>query len=123
MKKIKKTKKAPKKKAKKVISIINTNKTGVTPLNDRVLIKPIEEEMTSTASGIIIPDTVSKEKPERGEVIAVGDGKWQDGKKVPLSVKIGDKVVFSKYGYDEVKVKGEEYYILREESILAIITK
>jgi chaperonin GroES len=100
---------------------INTNKSGVIPLNDRVLVKPLEEEMTKTASGIIIPDTVSKEKPEQGEVVAVGDGKWIEGKKIPLSVKIGDRVVFSRYGFDEVKIGGVEYYILKEENILAVL--
>ena len=96
-------------------------KKGVIPLNDKVLVKPLDIEMTTTASGIIIPDTVSKEKPEQGEVVAVGEGKWIEGKKVPLSVKVGDKVVFSKYGYDEFKLNGVEYYILKEENILAII--
>ena len=95
---------------------------GIFPLNDRILVRPFEaEELTKTASGIIIPETVSKEKPEQGEVIAVGLGKWEDGKRVPLGVKVGERVLFSKYGYDEVKYEGKEYYILREESILAII--
>jgi chaperonin GroES len=92
------------------------------PLNDRIVLKPVApEDEKTTASGIIIPDTVSKEKPEQGTVVAVGDGRWEDGKRVPLSVKVGDKVVFSRYGYDEVKLDGEEYYILREENILAVI--
>jgi len=77
--------------------------------------------MNTTASGIIIPDTISKEKPEQGMVIAVGEGRWEDGKRVPMSIKIGDKVVFSRYGYEEVKLDGEEYYILKEENILAVI--
>lgn len=95
---------------------------GIIPLGDRVLVRPFDpDEMTTTASGIIIPDTVSKEKPEQGEVIAVGDGKWDDGVRAPMSVKVGDRVMFSKYGYDEIKYEGREYYILREESILAII--
>ena len=95
----------------------------ITPLGDRILLKPIlGEENKVTASGIIIPDTVSKEKPEQGTVIAVGEGRWAEGgKRVPMSVKVGDKVVFSRYGYEEVKVDGEEYYILKEENILAII--
>ncbi|OHB15427.1 MAG: co-chaperone GroES [Candidatus Zambryskibacteria bacterium RIFOXYC1_FULL_39_10] len=92
------------------------------PLADKILLKPIlAEDLNTTSSGIIIPDTVSKEKPEQGIVVAVGDGKWDDGVKIPLSVKVGDKVVFSRYGYDEVKLDGEEYYILKEENILAII--
>lgn len=80
------------------------------------------EEASKTASGIIIPDTVSKEKPEQGVIMAVGSGRWDDGKLIPVSVKVGDKVVFSRYGYEEVKVDGEEYYILKEENILAIIS-
>lgn len=96
---------------------------GVVPLQDRVLIKPISPETLEkkSLSGIIIPDTVSKEKPEQGTIIAVGKGKYDDGKLVPLTVKVGDQVMFSKYGYDEVKVDGEEYYIVSESNILAII--
>lgn len=97
-------------------------KSGIIPLHDRVLVRPFDaKEMNKTVSGIIIPDTVSKEKPEQGEVVAIGPGKWEDGKRVPLGVKVGDRVLFSKYGYDEVKFEGAEYYILREESILAVI--
>ncbi|MFA6270085.1 MAG: co-chaperone GroES [Candidatus Paceibacterota bacterium] len=92
------------------------------PLGDRVVIKPFsQDEMKTTASGIIIPDTVSQEKPEQGEVIAVGEGKWDKGSRVPMSIKVGDKVVFSRYGYEEVKLDGVEYYILKEENVLAII--
>ena len=98
------------------------NKTKIQPIGDRVLIKPIlEEQNKKSPSGIIIPETVSKEKPEQGKVIAVGEGKYDDGKLVPMSVKVGDTVVFSKYGYDEIKLEGEEYYILSESNILAII--
>ncbi len=90
------------------------------PLHDRVLIKRLDDERTS-AGGIVIPDTAS-EKPSRGKVIAVGSGKiLNDGKVLPLTVKVGDTVLFSKYGYDEVKVDGEEYFILKEENILAIL--
>lgn len=93
------------------------------PLGDRVVVRPLsEEEMgTKSPSGIIIPDTVSKEKPEQGKVVAVGEGRYEDGKRVPMDVKEGDRVVFSKYGYDEVKIGGEEYYIVSESSLLAII--
>ncbi len=95
---------------------------GIVPLNDRVLVQPFDaEELAKTASGIIIPDTVSKEKPEQGKVVAVGLGKWENGKRIPIGVKVGERVLFSKYGYDEVKFEGVEYYILREESILAVI--
>jgi chaperonin GroES len=116
MKKKAKTKKV----SKKIIS--KKSEPKIRPLGDRILIKPIEaDEINKTASGIIIPDTVSKEKPERGMVIAVGEGRWEDGKRVPVSVKVGDKVVFSRYGYEEVKLEEIEYYILKEENILAII--
>lgn len=98
-----------------------THKGKIVPLADRVLVKPLTGEEGKTKSGIIIPDTVSKEKPEQGRVVAVGDGKREDGKVVPVRVKVGDKVLFSRYGYDEVKVDDEEYFIIREENILAII--
>ncbi len=90
------------------------------PLADRVLVKPIEES-EATVSGIILPDTVDKEKPEKGEVIAVGPGKIEDGKLVPMSVKVGDKVVFKKYSPDEIKVGDVEVLILSESDILAVI--
>lgn len=100
-------------------------KGKIIPVGDRVLVKPIspEELEKKSASGIIIPDTVSKEKPEQGKVIAVGGGKYDDGKLVPMSVKVGDRILFSKYGYDEVKLDGEEFYILSESNILAVIKK
>ncbi|MFH0804286.1 MAG: co-chaperone GroES [Candidatus Zambryskibacteria bacterium] len=117
MKKKSKAKKIVKKPVKKVL-----NNQKITPLGDRILLKPAsQEDMNTTASGIIIPDTVSKEKPEQGTVIAVGEGRWEGGKKIPVSVKVGDKVVFSRYGYEEVKYDDIEYYILKEENILAII--
>ena len=95
---------------------------GIKPLGDRILLKPFSlDEMNTTASGIIIPDTVSKEKPEQGTVVAVGEGRWENDKKVPVAVKVGDKVVFSRYGYEEIKFDGVEYYILKEENILAVI--
>jgi chaperonin GroES len=104
----------------------NEEKSTIQPLGDRVVVRQLtEEEMgTKSASGIIIPDTVSKEKPEQGMVIAVGEGKWdEDGeKRIPIDVKVGDRVVFSKYGYDEVKVAGEDYYIVSESNILAVIS-
>ena len=113
-------------KKEKNLKPVGSNKSlssKIEPLYDRVVLKPLsEDERSKTASGIIIPDTVSKEKPEQGEVVAIGEGRLdEDGKRVPMSVKIGDKVVFSRYGYDEVKFDGEEYYILKEENILAII--
>jgi chaperonin GroES len=95
---------------------------SIIPLGDRVLVKPTLSDSKKTESGIIIPDTVDKEKPEQGKVIAVGTGKRNDsGDFVPMQVKKGDIVVFSKYGPDEVKIDGEEYYIIREDLLLAII--
>jgi chaperonin GroES len=92
----------------------------IRPLNDRVLVQRVEEE-TKTKGGIIIPDT-AKEKPAEGKVIAAGNGRLgEDGKRIPLEVKKGDRVLFSKYGGTEVKVDGEEYLILREDDILGII--
>ncbi len=92
---------------------------NIKPLRDQILLKPIEEK---TKSGIVIPDTVEKEKPEQGEVIAVGSGKiTEDGKIIPLSVKVGDKVLFTKYGPTEVKIGEEEYLVVKEEDILAIL--
>ncbi|HEX8947010.1 MAG TPA: co-chaperone GroES [Candidatus Paceibacterota bacterium] len=97
---------------------------SIQPLGDRVVVKPVgKEELSKSVSGIIIPDTANKEKPERGTVVAVGPGKYEDGERVPMAVKVGDTVLFSKYGYDEVKIDGEEYYILAESSVLAIIPK
>ncbi|MFW5721831.1 MAG: co-chaperone GroES [Desulfohalobiaceae bacterium] len=90
------------------------------PLHDRVLVKRLEEE-EKTRGGIIIPDT-AKEKPIRGEVIAVGPGKTgDDGKAIAMSVKKGDKVLFNKYAGTEVKVDGDEFLVMREDDILAII--
>jgi len=96
---------------------------SVVPLGDRILLRPFNgtEEKEANALGIIIPETVDKDKPEKGTVLAVGAGRYDDGKLVPMRVKVGDIVVFSKYGYDEITVAGEELYILKEDSILAII--
>jgi chaperonin GroES len=92
----------------------------IKPLQDRVLIKRIEEE-EKTKGGIIIPDA-AKEKPQEGKVIAVGDGKTlENGTKAPLTVKVGDKILFGKYSGTEIKVDGEEHLILREDDILAIV--
>lgn len=87
------------------------------PLGDRVLVEPGESEET-TATGIVIPDT-AKEKPQEGKVLAVGPGRWEDGKLIPLDVEVGDTVIYSKYGGTEVKIKGKEYLILSERDILA----
>ena len=92
------------------------------PLGDRVIVKAAEAE-TQTASGIILADT-AKEKPTRGEVLAVGEGKYNDkGERTPVDVKVGDIVIYSKYGATEVKLEGEEYLILRAEDIYAIVAE
>jgi chaperonin GroES len=87
------------------------------PLGDRVIVKAMEQEEV-TASGIVLPDT-AKEKPQRGRVLAVGDGRWVDGEQVPLEVSEGDEIIYSKYGGTEVKLEGEEVLILSEHDILA----
>ena len=96
------------------------SKTKLRPLHDRILVKRIEEEEVRRG-GIIIPDT-AKEKPQEGKVIAVGTGKvTEDGKKIPLDVKAGDRILFGKYSGSEVKIDDEEYLILREEDVLGIL--
>ena len=101
-----------------------SDKQKIIPLGDRILVKPMDKEDKKTKTGIIIPDTIDKEKPEQGEVIAVGEGRTTDeGKTIPLRLRVGQRVLFSKYGPDEIKVDGVEYYILREDSVLAIISK
>ncbi len=92
----------------------------IRPLNDRILVKRLEGE-EKTAGGIIIPDS-AKEKPAEGEIMAVGPGKLADnGERVVLDLKVGDKVIFSKYGGTEVKLDGEDYLIMREDDILGVI--
>ena len=94
---------------------------NIKPLSDHILIEPIKTD-EKTEGGIFLPDTVEKEKSEEGLIIAVGEGKkTDDGKIVPVSVKPGDKVLFTKYGPHEIKVDGKEYLIAREEDILAVI--
>ncbi len=89
------------------------------------MVRPLtnDEAGTVSASGIIIPDSAKKEKPEQGIVIAVGQGKWNEDadKRIPMDVKVGDRVVFSKYGYEEVKVGDQEYFVVSESNISAII--
>ncbi len=94
---------------------------NIKPLYDRVVVKPVEEAEEKTPSGIIIPDT-AKEKPSEGEVVAVGEGKLlENGEIKPLKVKVGDKVIYSKYAGNDIVVDGEDLIILREDDILAII--
>ena len=90
------------------------------PLGDRVVVKPKEEEDARTASGLVIPDT-AKEKPQLGEVLAVGPGEYKDGERVPLDVEVGDAVFYSKYGGTEVKVEGEDLLILSARDVLAVL--
>jgi chaperonin GroES len=87
------------------------------PLGDRLLVRPVEEEET-TASGIVLPDT-AKEKPQKGKVLAVGDGKMEEGKRIPLDVSEGDEVLYSKYGGTDITVDGEDLLVLRETDVLA----
>jgi chaperonin GroES len=96
---------------------------NIQPLHGKVLIKPLSEKDV-TASGIVLPDSANKEKPIEGEVIAVGTGKRMDnGTIAPITVKVGDKVLFTKYAPDEVEVDGVEYLVIDEDKILAIVTK
>lgn len=92
------------------------------PLGDRLIVRAIEEEQT-TASGLVLPDT-AKEKPQKGEVLAAGEGRWDDEgeNRIPLDVKVGDQVLYSKYGGTEIKVDGEELLVLRESDVLAKVT-
>lgn len=91
------------------------------PLNDHVIVKPITEDEV-TKAGIIMPDTVDKEKPEKGEVVAVGAGKLlENGQRAPMSVQVSDKVMFKKYSPDEIKIEGEEYLVISEGDIIAIL--
>ncbi len=94
---------------------------SIKPLEDRIVVRPLDAEQT-TASGLVIPDT-AKEKPQEGEVLAVGPGRYEDGNRVPVDVQVGDKVVYSKYGGTEVKYDGEEYLILSARDVLAVVHK
>jgi len=99
---------------------VDTVSVNIKPLEDRILVKTLEAEQT-TASGLVIPDT-AKEKPQEGEVLAVGPGRIDDsGNRVPIDVSVGDKVIYSKYGGTEVKYSGEEYLILSARDVLAVL--
>jgi chaperonin GroES len=93
---------------------------NIKPLADRVLVKRLDEAEEQKVGGIIIPDT-AKEKPQEAEIVAVGPGRYEDGKRVPLEVSVGEKVLIGKYSGTEVKIEGEEYLIMREDDILAIV--
>ena len=95
---------------------------SITPLEDRIVVKPLDAEQT-TASGLVIPDT-AKEKPQEGEVLAVGPGRVDDnGNRVPLDVNVGDVVIYSKYGGTEVRYAGEDYLVLSARDLLAVVSK
>jgi chaperonin GroES len=97
--------------------------TTITPLHDRVIIRRIEDNVNQTAGGLYIPDA-AKEKPQEGEVIAAGDGKYkEDGTRQALDVKTGDRVLFGKYSGSEIKLDGDEFIIMREDEILGIISR
>ena len=110
---------------KKIDNKKTKDNTKILPLGSRVLIKPFTKKELEEKSnfGIILPDSDSNEKSEQGTVLAIGPGEIRDGKRVPPAVKVGDIVFFSRYGYDEVIVGEEEFYLIKEENILAIISK
>lgn len=101
------------------VTTATSTRVAIRPLEDRILVKPVEAE-TTTASGLVIPDT-AKEKPQEGVVLAVGPGRYEDGKRIPLDVKEGDRVLYSKYGGTEVKYNNEEYLVLSARDVLAVI--
>ena len=95
----------------------------IKPLEDRIVVLPMQAEQV-TASGLVIPDTATKEKPQEAEVIAIGPGRFDDnGNRIPLDVAVGDKVLFSKYGGTEIKFDGEEYLVLSARDILAVVVR
>lgn len=94
----------------------------IRPLYDRIVVKRVEESESKSAGGLIIPDS-AKEKPQEGKVVAVGNGKkTEDGKVIPLDVKVGDKILFGKYSGSDIKIGTEEYMIMREDEVLAVLT-
>ncbi len=107
--------------AKKSLSRTSSASPHIRPLRDHILIEPLKQE-EKTATGLYLPATAEKERPEQGKVVAVGLGKFdRNGERIPMEVKKGDKVLFSKYGPNELKIDGKEYLVAREEDILAII--
>jgi chaperonin GroES len=101
--------------------VTTATKTTIKPLEDRIVVTVLESEQT-TASGIVIPDT-AKEKPQEGTVLAVGPGRFENGQRLPLDIKEGDTVIFSKYGGTEVKYGADEYLILSARDVLAVVEK
>lgn len=112
------------KKAKiKPVSKTSNLQNKISPLGSRVLIRPFtkEELQKKNSFGIILPDSGAKDKSEQGIVLAVGPGEWKEGKLISVGVKVGEKVAFSKYGYEDISVGGEELYLIKEENILAVL--
>jgi chaperonin GroES len=103
------------------VTTATKSKVAIRPLEDRIVVQAVEAE-TTTASGLVIPDT-AKEQPQEGIVLAIGPGRFEDGQRVPLDVKEGDRVLYSKYGGTEVKYSGEEYLVLSARDVLAVIEK
>jgi chaperonin GroES len=103
------------------VTTATKSKVAIRPLEDRIVVQAVEAE-TTTASGLVIPDT-AKEKPQEGIVLAIGPGRFEDGARVPLDVKEGDRVLYSKYGGTEIKYNGEEYLVLSARDVLAVIQK
>jgi len=103
------------------VTTATSSKVAIRPLEDRIVVQAVEAE-TTTASGLVIPDT-AKEKPQEGIVLAIGPGRFEDGQRIPLDVKEGDRVLYSKYGGTEVKYNNEEYLVLSARDVLAVIEK
>jgi chaperonin GroES len=101
--------------------VTTATKVNIKPLEDRIVVTVLESEQT-TASGIVIPDT-AKEKPQEGTVLAVGPGRFENGQRLPLDIKEGDTVIFSKYGGTEIKLGADEYLILSARDVLAVVEK
>lgn len=116
-------KKTKSKKTSKSVTKKSKESSKIIPLGNRVLIKPFtkEELISKNSFGIILPNTGSKEKSEQGVVLAVGPGEYQDGDLIKTTVRVGERVVFSKYGYEDINFDGEELYLIKEENILAIL--
>ncbi|MFA7216365.1 MAG: co-chaperone GroES [Candidatus Paceibacterota bacterium] len=102
---------------------VSKKAVNIMPLGNRVLIKPFTKEELSKKNsfGIILPESDSKEKSEQGKVLAVGPGSYDDGKLIPVTVKVGDTVAFSKYGYEDINLDGEDLFLIKEDNILAIL--
>jgi len=99
---------------------VNQNNMNLKPLGDNIVVKGLSKEET-TKSGIILPETVDKEKPEQGEVLAVGPGKYQNGQLVPMEVKVGSKVLFKKYGPDEFEIEGEKVLVISQDDVVGVL--